>query len=132
MSCNYNNREKVKNVQNEGLFPFLFKVEYFDVQNSNPISIFVDRDRKTLIILKNLFFRIIENIRCGVKVSLIEAGCDATRLAPLALHFVLFARRPKHHFDPEKLINSTLFAARDNNTLELISNGNSRNWFLLI
>ena len=113
-------------------FLFLFKVEYFDVQNSNPISIFVDCDRKTLIILKNLFFPIIENIRCVVKVSLIEAGCDATRLASLALHFVHLARRPELHFDPEKLINSTLFAARDNNTLELISNETAEIDFLLI
>ena len=44
MSCNYRNREKVKNIQNEGFFlQFLkkFKIVYLDVKKSNLISIFV-------------------------------------------------------------------------------------------
>ena len=53
------------------------------------------------------------------------AGCDGTRSAPSALHFVprclqsaLLSRR-KLRFGPEKLINSSFFAAGDNNSLEI-------------
>ena len=34
---------------------FLLKLVYFDMQNSNPMSIFVGRDRKTSIIRMNIF-----------------------------------------------------------------------------
>ena len=51
--------------------------------------------------------------------------CDGTRSAPSALHFVprylqsALSHRPKLRFGPEKLISFTLFAAEDNNTLEI-------------
>ena len=58
----------------------------------------------------------------------LEAGCDGTRSAPSALHFLprclqsALSRRPKLRFGLEILINATLFAAGVNNTLELINN----------
>ena len=49
--------KRLKKVQSEGFTIFFYIIEvYFDVQNSNPISIFVGRDRKTSIIRKNKFF----------------------------------------------------------------------------
>ena len=55
----------------------------------------------------------------------LDSGCGWTRSAPSALHFLprcLQSCRPKLCFGPEKLINSTIFAAGGNYTLELISN----------
>ena len=58
----------------------------------------------------------------------LKAGCDGTRSAPSTLHFVphclqsALSRITNLCFGQEKLINSTLSAAGDNNTLELISN----------
>ena len=50
----------------------------------------------------------------------LEAGCDCTRSAPFALHFVprclqsaALSRRPKLRFGLEKLINSTLSQKQD-------------------
>ena len=56
-------RVKIKNIQNEGLFSYIFKVVYFDLQNSNPMSIFVTfvesaLSRKPQFIWKNRFFQI--------------------------------------------------------------------------
>ena len=50
-----------------------------------------------------------------------DASCDETRSAPSELHFVprslqsALSRRPKFRFVPEKIINSTFFAAGGNN-----------------
>ena len=94
---------------------------YFDVQNSNPMSIFVCRD------LKNRFFQIVEKKRYCGKVFLRQAAMGRSE-APKALRFVprclqsALPRRPKLRFGPEKLIDSTLFAAGCNDTLEFISN----------
>ena len=79
MSYNYRNRENVKNVLSEVFLSFLFKEVYFDVQNSNPMFIFICRDRKTPIIGKNRFCRVIENIRYGGKVSLRQAAIGLTQ-----------------------------------------------------
>ena len=103
MSCYCRNREKVKNVQF-----FLFKVVYYDLQNSNrcPFS--------SAMSGLSRFSPIIENRSQIRRQSFLEAGCNGTRSAPSALHFVplclqsaLF-RRPKLRFSPEKLIKSTL------------------------
>ena len=56
------------------VFILFFKVVYFDMQNSNPMSIFIGHDRKTSIIQKTVFIRIIENIRYGGMVSLRQAA----------------------------------------------------------
>ena len=42
---------------------------YFDLQNSNPMSIYVGRDQKTTAIRKKRIFRIVENIRYGGRGS---------------------------------------------------------------
>ena len=58
LSCNYRNREKVKNVQNDGFtkkIKSMKNVVYFDVKISNQMSIFVDRDRKPSIIREKKF-----------------------------------------------------------------------------
>ena len=85
VSCNYLNREKVKNVQNGSFFCILFKVVYFDLQNSNPMSIFVGRDRKTSISRK--FFPDYRDFQIRWQGSL-EEGCDGTLSTPSALQFV--------------------------------------------
>ena len=63
MSCNYHNREKVENVQNEIFFFFvLFKAVYFDLK----IQIWclsVSRYRKSSIIREIGIFRFIEGFR---------------------------------------------------------------------
>ena len=119
MSCNYRNGEKVVDSLNELLF--LFKVAYFDLQNYNPIYIFIGQNQKVLI----------------QRQGFSEAGCDGTRSAPSALYFVprclqsALSRRPKLRFGPDKIINSILFSAGCNNVLELISNSITGVYFLL-
>ena len=66
------------------------------------------------------------------------ALCDGIRSAPSVHHFVrrcsqsALSGPPKLRFGPEKLINSTLFEAGGNNTLELTSNLTAEVDFLLI
>ena len=92
------------------------------------MSMFDGRNRKTSI-RKTPFpdYREYKRLQQGF----LEAGCDETRSAPSALHFVprcrclqsALSRRQKLSFVPENLINSTLFAQEViANTLELISN----------
>ena len=52
-AINYRDKEKVKNVWYDF---FLIKSPYFDLQNSNPMFIFVGRDRKTSIIREKYTF----------------------------------------------------------------------------
>ena len=61
-----------------------FKVVYLYLTNSNPMSIFIGCGRKTSIIRKNWFWRIIENIRHGSRVSPRQA---AIGLAQRLQHF---------------------------------------------
>ena len=93
---------------------------YFDVQNSNPMFIFVCRD------LKNRFFNIVEKKRYCGRVFLRQAAMGlAQRLRRFASSHAACNRRCRaaqsFALVQKKLINSTLFAAGCNDTLEFIS-----------
>ena len=110
-----------KNIQNEELFFLLisFKV-LFDVQNSYQISIFVSRDRKTLIFQKKKkrILRFIENNNYGGSVSLRQA---TIRLAQRLRRFTSSLLQEIGAIAPPK---ASPFAAGGNTvipTLELIN-----------
>ena len=63
----------------EFFFSLFIRGSVFDVQNLNPMSIFISSDLKTTIIRKKTFFRIIENIRYGSRVYLRHAAMGLTR-----------------------------------------------------
>ena len=117
MPCNYRNREKGKKRPNRRVLSFFFTLG----------TDFIGRDLRTSIIREKKYFPDYGKYQIRWQ-GFLEAGCYWTRSAPSALHFVqrclqsALSRRPKLCFGPEKLINSTVFAARGNNTLELISN----------
>ena len=121
------------------VFPsFFIQGSVFIVQNSNPMSIFIGRERKTsIIVIKKTFYPDYREYQIR-RQDFLETGWDGTRSAPSALHFVprclqsAISRRPKLRFGPEILINSTLSVARCNNTLELMSNCTAVVDFLLI
>ena len=60
-------------------------------------------------------------MRYGGRVSLRQTAMGLARLRPTLLAIGAIAP-PIDGFGPEKLINSAIFAAGGNNTLELISN----------
>ena len=103
---------------------FSFKVVYHDLPNSNPMSIFIYLNRETSIIRKNLFFRIIENIRCAGRVSLKHAAMGLSRRLR---HFTsshaacnrCYRAAQSFALVWKKLINSTLFAGGGNKYIRI-------------
>ena len=104
---------------------FSFKLVYFDLQNPNLMSNFVDRDWKSPKIQKRkIFSRFIENIRYGSK------WFPCGWLAMAAMGFTSFYAacnrlyRASQRFDlvNKNLTNPLLFGAGGNNTFKLISN----------
>ena len=127
MPCNYRNSKRLKTFKMEVLQKKkLINVPYFNAQNPNPMSIFVGRDRKISIILKNIFFRIVENITSGGRVPLRQAAFGVSlstfgaSLRPTLLAIGSIAP-PKASLRSGKIYQLHIFCAEGNNTLELIS-----------
>ena len=105
----------VKNFQ----FGVFLSQVYFDMQNSNPMSIFVGRDRKTSIIRMNIFpdweyDTAVEFLCDRLRWDSLRIFVASLRPTVLAIGAVAL---PNFRFGPEKLLNSTLFAVERNNTL---------------
>ena len=103
----------------------------FDMQNSNPVSIFVGCDRKTYMIRN--FFSGLSKIS-HTAAGFLEAGCDGTRSdfgASLSPTPLAIAGCPKLRFGPEKLINSALLEAGGDwiDKLEFISDWTAKVFF---